>query len=57
MAWPVPRVLPTPVNPMSGGMKPARSATSISPPELASTLLPRDRRSRTMASVELALSA
>jgi hypothetical protein len=38
-------------------MKPARSATSISPPEFASALLPRPRSSRAIASVEFALSA
>jgi hypothetical protein len=50
-------VFPTPVKTISGGMNPARSATSISPPELASTLLPRLRNRRTIASAELALSA
>ena len=50
-------VLPTPVKTICAGMNPARSATSISPPELASALLPRPRRRRVMASVELALSA
>ena len=45
------------VKTISGGMNPARSATSISPPELASTLLPRLRNRRTIASAELALSA
>ena len=33
-------VFPTPVNTICGGMNPARRATSISPPEFASTLLP-----------------
>jgi hypothetical protein len=50
-------VLPTPVNTICGGMKPARNATSISPPEFASAPLPSPRSSLTMASVELALSA
>ena len=50
-------VLPTPVKTICAGMKPARSATSISPPELASARLPRPRSSRVIASVELALSA
>ena len=36
------RVLPTPVKTISSGVKPARSATSISPPELASA--PRTER-------------
>ena len=50
-------VLPTPVKTICAGMKPARSATSISPPELASAPAPRLRSSRAIASVELALSA
>ena len=49
--------LPTPVNTMSRGVKPQRSATSTSPIELASTRLPSARSRRTMASVELALRA
>ena len=40
-----------------GGMNPARSATSISPPEFASAPLPSPRRSRAIASVEFAFSA
>jgi hypothetical protein len=52
------RVLPTPVTTMSDGAKPARSATSSSPPEVDV----RDRRpapaaAATMPSVALALSA
>ena len=39
-----PRVLPTPVKTMSSGANPARSATSISPPEFASA--PRAERSQ-----------
>ena len=50
-------VLPTPVNTMSRGSKPARSATSISPPELASTPPPSSRTRRATASVEFAFSA
>ena len=41
------RVLPTPVKTMSPGAKPARSATSISPPEFASAPAPSARRRRT----------
>ena len=44
-----PRVLPTPVKTMSRGAKPARSATWISPPELASARLPSARSTRTIA--------
>ena len=40
--------LPTPVKTISAGVKPARSATSISPPELASAAVPSARSSRAM---------
>ena len=50
-------VLPTPVKTISPGSTPARRATAISPPELASTALPADCSSRTMPSVEFAFNA
>jgi hypothetical protein len=50
-------VLPTPVNTIREGSKPARSATSISPTEFASAPLPSSRSSRAIASVEFAFSA
>ena len=46
-----------PVNTICSGMKPARSATSISPPEFASAPAPSPRSSRAIASVEFAFSA
>jgi hypothetical protein len=49
--------LPTPVKTICGGMNPARSATSISPPEFASAPQPRPRSRRAIASVEFAFSA
>ena len=50
-------VLPTPVNTICDGAKPALRATSISQIELASTALPSSRSSRASASVEFAFSA
>ena len=50
-------VFPTPVKTISPGAYPARSATSISPPELASTSPPAALTTRTTARFELAFSA
>jgi hypothetical protein len=50
-------LLPTPLKTICSGMKPARSATSISPTEFASALAPRLRISRMRPREELALSA
>ena len=49
--------LPTPVNTMSAGSKPARRASSISQIEFASTALPAFPSSRTSAKAEFAFSA
>ena len=50
-------VFPTPVKIISEGLKPARRATSISPPEFASTLPPNFLIIRAIARVELAFRA
>ena len=50
-------VFPTPVKTMSCGANPARRATSISPPELASTRPPAERTTSTTARLELAFIA
>ena len=49
--------LPTPLNTMSDGAKPARMASSTSPMELASTALPASRSRRTIANDEFAFMA
>jgi hypothetical protein len=49
--------LPTPVNTIAAGAKPARRATSISHTEFASAALPSVRSNCTIAKVEFAFSA